>query len=42
MNLIDTPVRAECYLLFNVGEIIGKGAIIGYPVGPNGYVENDH
>merc|ERR1719261_544927 len=26
----------ECYLLFHVGEIFGKGSLIGYPVGPDG------
>merc|ERR1740117_1317495 len=27
----------EAYLLFNVGEIIGRGSVVGYDVGPNGW-----
>ena len=33
----------EVYLLFNIGEIFGRGSIVGYPVGPNRWAgEGEH
>ena len=32
-------IGIESYFLFNVGEIIGRGSLIGYDVGPNGFKE---
>ena len=29
----------ESYFLFNIGEIVGRGSLVGYDVGPNGYLE---
>ena len=34
-------LAVECYLLFHVGEIIGKRTLIGYPVGPDGWFDGD-
>lgn len=49
-NVGDIPVATvgagallavECYLLFHVGEVLGKRALIGYPVGPDGWFDGD-
>eukprot|EP00591_Stephanopyxis_turris_P006009 CAMPEP_0195517784 /NCGR_PEP_ID=MMETSP0794_2-20130614/11660_1 /TAXON_ID=515487 /ORGANISM="Stephanopyxis turris, Strain CCMP 815" /LENGTH=110 /DNA_ID=CAMNT_0040646655 /DNA_START=90 /DNA_END=422 /DNA_ORIENTATION=+ len=32
-------IGVESYFLFNVGEIFGRGSLIGYDVGPNGFTE---
>eukprot|EP00941_MAST-03F_sp_MAST-3F-sp1_P005584 g5584.t1 len=34
-------LAVECYLLFHVGEIVGKRSLIGYPVGPDGWFDGD-
>ena len=33
-------IGVESYFLFNVGEILGRGSLVGYDIGPNGYREN--
>jgi hypothetical protein len=32
-------IGVESYFLFNVGEIVGRGSLVGYDIGPNGYRE---